>query len=931
MIGIFKPVRFRRLFLRAMICLVFLCLFAGGAVAATRTWDGGGDGISWSDPANWSSNSVPREGDLAIINNAGDYVILNQPSEVNDFQIRAGATLIMDNNLLVRDDVQLLSSGNATAYLTGTGFLKLKMSSGSDVYIEADNATDTLSVDNLEFADLDGSNNLVFLGNATATKLVVNNNFTWTNSGVFEIFVANSILEVPSMVIPTGMTLDASTATCTLRVKGDFIETGSFIEGNTCSVEFNGTAGTVTAGSNPTQFYRLKINASCVMTANTNIIVTDNWTCDGTFNPGNYTVTMTAADNTATLGGAADSSFNNLTLNKAGATFTISRSFSVLGTFFMQSATAVNANANTITINGGTWDNNIGDVAFAEGTSTVVFSGSNPILPDAAETFNNIIISATVSATALADYTVNGNWTNNQSTFVPGTRIVTYNGGSCALLGTAPLTLYTCTISATGALTLDAGDDLAVNTITVAAGRTLTLTDNCTLRVGTSATISGNFTANGTLSPTVIDRGAYFTWTFSSANNISISRLDFKNPDNEGMKFTTKPAALSLASINFTNTDGQASGVYLNFSFDPTGTSYTFSNCTFDLACQFNVRTLSAGTWNTETVTMQGYTGGKGGGQYEDDQSLGKVTAGAPDDNGSIRWPKKTWVGGTVGNLTSWNTNGNWSPASVPLATERVRIPKVTYNPVLNANGVAASIEIESGAQLTTDGVGRTLTISGALVLYPDDGNGVAAFTYNESVVGSQLTISGNVVSSGTISITALNCTISGNVENNAGFTASVSGTFTISGNVVNTSSFNPGNVTVGGSWTNSASYTHNNKKVIFNGSMGNITRGASSFYDVDINNGKVYTALDSLVIDRNLTLPGTIKVTSTISVSGAFSSTTGTVEFNGTAAQTVPAWTYNNLKISNTSAAVSLAGNTLVNGTLTINSLATLSAGTYT
>lgn len=928
MIGILKPVRFRHLVLRLLICLVFLCVSAGGAFAATRTWDGGGDGISWSDPSNWNPNSVPREGDLAVIDNSTDYVVLNQPSEVNDFQIRAGATLVMDNTLFVRDDVQLLASGNKTANLTGTGFLKLKMSSGSDIYIRADNATDTLSVDNLEFADLDGVNNLVFLGNATATRLVVNSNFTWTNSGVFEILVANSVLEVPSMVIPAGMTLDASSANCTLRVKGDFIETGSFIEGSTCSVEFNGTAGTVTAGSNPTQFYRLKINASSTMTANTNITVTDNWTCDGTFNPGNYTVTMTAADNTATLGGAADSAFNNLTLNKAGATFTINRSFSVLGTFFMQNATAVNANANTITINGGTWDNNIGAGAFGEGTSTVVFSGSNPILPDVAETFNNITISATVSATANANYTINGNWTNNQSTFVPGTWTVTINGAS-ALLGTAPLTLYTCDISGSGTLTLDAGDDLSVNTITVAAGRTLTMTDNCTLRVGASVVISGNFTASGNPAPLITDRGSYFTFTFNSGNNINVSRLDVANVDNEGMKFTSKPGTLALGSINFTNSDGQATGVYLNFSFDPTGTSYTFSNCTFDLSCQFNVRTLSAATWNTETVTMQGYTGGKGGGQYEDDQSIGKVTVAAPDTNGSVRWPSKLWVGGTIGNLTSWNTGTNWSPSGVPGASDKVTIPKVTYNPTLNTNTTIAALQIESGATVSTDGSGRQLTVSGSIVLNPDDGNGVAAFNYNEGGAAF-LTVNGNIISSGTVSITAPTCTVGGYIDNSGSFTASISGTFSVSESVVNSSLFVPGNMTVGGDWTNTGTYTHNNKKIIFNGSSADITQGASNFYDVDVNNGKIYTALDDLTVSNNLTVAGTLKITKTITVGNTFSST-GTMEFNGTTAQTAPAWTYNNLTLSNSSAAVSLAGNTIVSNTLLINALVQLNAVTYT
>jgi hypothetical protein len=60
----------------------------------------------------------------------------------------------------------------------------------------------------------------------------------------------------------------------------------------------------------------------------------------------------------------------------------------------------------------------------------------------------------------------------------------------------------------------------------------------------------------------------------------------------------------------------------------------------------------------------------------------------------------------------------------------------------------------------------------------------------------------------------------------------------------------------------------------------------------------------------------------------GTFTAGTGTVNYNGTGTQTVGAYTYNNLTISNTSATVSATANFNVAGTMTVNANATFSPG---
>jgi hypothetical protein len=56
-----------------------LSLFAEvspSAFAATRTWDGGGDGTSWGDSMNWSDNAAPIAGDSVVIDVSGTDVVV---------------------------------------------------------------------------------------------------------------------------------------------------------------------------------------------------------------------------------------------------------------------------------------------------------------------------------------------------------------------------------------------------------------------------------------------------------------------------------------------------------------------------------------------------------------------------------------------------------------------------------------------------------------------------------------------------------------------------------------------------------------------------------------------------------------------------------------------------------------------------------------
>ena len=72
----------------------------------------------------------------------------------------------------------------------------------------------------------------------------------------------------------------------------------------------------------------------------------------------------------------------------------------------------------------------------------------------------------------------------------------------------------------------------------------------------------------------------------------------------------------------------------------------------------------------------------------------------------------ETWNGGTS---TDWNTAANWTPASVPIATQNVCIPAGSFTVALTGSGNAASLTIGAGATVmvtATQNSGAVVTLN---------------------------------------------------------------------------------------------------------------------------------------------------------------------------------------------------------------------------
>src|SRR5208283_1617199 len=75
-----------------------------------------------------------------------------------------------------------------------------------------------------------------------------------------------------------------------------------------------------------------------------------------------------------------------------------------------------------------------------------------------------------------------------------------------------------------------------------------------------------------------------------------------------------------------------------------------------------------------------------------------------------------TWIGGTAGFLTSWNTAGNWSNG-LPSATVAALIVPATYQPTLDTNPTVMNLTIASNATLTMAGLNITRNSAGTITV----------------------------------------------------------------------------------------------------------------------------------------------------------------------------------------------------------------------
>lgn len=86
--------------MKRLVALLF-GFFCFATQSAVVTWDGGGDGGTWSDPLNWSGDAVPGSADDVTISVAGDVWITNSTGNINIRSLQCEESLAMTAGTLV--------------------------------------------------------------------------------------------------------------------------------------------------------------------------------------------------------------------------------------------------------------------------------------------------------------------------------------------------------------------------------------------------------------------------------------------------------------------------------------------------------------------------------------------------------------------------------------------------------------------------------------------------------------------------------------------------------------------------------------------------------------------------------------------------------------------------------------------------------------
>ncbi len=277
---------------------------------------------------------------------------------------------------------------------------------------------------------------------------------------------------------------------------------------------------------------------------------------------------------------------------------------------------------------------------------------------------------------------------------------------------------------------------------------------------------------------------------------------------------------------------------------------------------------------------------------------------------------------------TSWTNAANWI-GNIPGSDDEVVIPELEdghYAPTLPSNSTIKSLTIESGGVLN-GGNGTTLTVNGSWQVDGEfnPGTSTVIFDSNSTLGGTTTFHNVTINTSGTASMLAgAKIIVHGTIINNGTFDAR-----TNSGSVVE---FSGGNQTIinpnggaggyrglvlyntSGSAVKSLPLTSLSVEDSLILISGGTSLSVNSGNALDIN-GKVSIGVNTTLNDGGFS----VNVGGDWNNSGTFTAT-GTLTFDGTTPSSVNSSSVRNFVVDKTASTVSLAGNVLVNGNLSVS-----------
>lgn len=719
------------------------------------------------------------------------------------------------------------------------------------------------------------------------------------------------------------------------------------------------------------------------LTANSlDISVGGNWSNFATFTPTAATVTLSGAAQTIS---GNSTTFYNLVLGGTGTkTFsvatTMSNNLSIATGVVANLSTITTHSTKTLTLGGvgqtatGSWGGttsgatNINSTFFATATgrinsTNVQYFSRQTGNWNAATTWSTV----TYAGAAASAFPVAGDVVNIGG----GSFTITVNVNSaCGSLSYQSNATFSPTVSinsgitlaVSGAITIPraSGTNPDVNTLAVGAGTltagSLAFTNGggfqrhiMTISTGT-ATISGDVTQAGsfgsatiTISSTgTLNLGGAFLDSSNGTLNAGTGTVNYNGAAQTVGDFTYNNLTLSGSGAKDLSTQTTVTNINNNFVLSGTATAAPVSNLTIGGAV-----TLGAGTTFTAGALTHNVAGNwtNNGATFTNTGSTINFNGAAQSIGGSssTTFANVTMTGsGTKTYSIATFVSGNLSIATSIVLNPGAIITHTARTLTLGGNGQLAGTYGSTSSAATnknntffTAGTTGIVTVSNTAYYTRQTGNWNTAATWSNATYGgaaaSSFPVAGDDVNIGggtytvTVNVNSACGTLS--FQSNNGFSPIVtinSGiTLTVSGAITIPRAAGPGTTNVNtlavGAGTLSA------------GSLAFTNSGGNTRHQMTITTGTA-TITGDITADAGSTGSPTIAISTTgiLNVGGAFLNSTngtvttgtGTVNYNGTAAQTIGDFTYYNLTLNNTFASApqfTLFGNTTVSNVLTM------------
>ncbi|MBC9930578.1 hypothetical protein [Chitinophaga qingshengii] len=625
------------------------------------------------------------------------------------------------------------------------------------------------------------------------------------------------------------------------------------------------------------------------------------------------------------------SSCRSLTVGAGtNVTLSINKNLIVAGNLVIAAGSTLTQKGTSLTVKGD-WTNG-GTYTSTNNNAKVIFAGiTQAIGGTATTTFRKLDIAIGSVTTQKVNITVSGAF-SVEGTFIPAdlaTPVVVSGNAGLSMLDGAVLQVNAATLAGnyalTGAVTLSPGsivnysgtlvnqtisNSLTYGTLMISGTGTKTLAGNLNSLNATTATSGNIIVSSGTLdlSSFTANRGtAVAGGALTVANNATL-----KVGGTNSLPLNYRTVSFSLTStVEYSGTN-------------QTVTQQTYGNLTLSSGSGAAVKTFPSSSFtvagnllsNLASGTSVSYTAGA------DITISGNVTIGTGT----------TFSGGSY-NITvgeNWINNGtfNGNTGTVIMTGGGTSISGSGTHNFNNVTAAAtnittaANLSITLTGNLATSSPGTFTLLSGGTLTM----SGTSKTISGTGIMLENLIVSGTVTASSGITLTG-NLTVNGTFNGTGGTVVMTGTSKTFSG----TGTITFGTLSITGSVSSSASFTISNTLDIqntFSASAGTATfsgtsylNGTANLYNVTLNGTSLQLSANAVlgIANTYTVTAGTLNVTAAVP---------NTVNFNGTAAQTISASTFYNLTVSNSSTKT-LGGAVTVNNDFTIASGTTFNGGT--